>query len=102
MVRLQAAGVTRGRMIYTDSAETVRVQLLEIGGVLRHAEMILDNDNSITFPTNQIDRLQIDANATAAETSLLVYSVDDAALLRVSVGAADSGGAGFRLLRIPN
>lgn len=39
---------------------------------------------------------------TASETGLLVYDVDNATLERVTVGAADSGGAGFKVLRIPN
>lgn len=40
--------------------------------------------------------------ATATETYLMVYDVDNATLERVTVGAADSGGVGFKLLRIPN
>lgn len=39
---------------------------------------------------------------TAADTGLMVYDVDNATLERVTVGAADSGGVGFKLLRIPN
>jgi hypothetical protein len=46
--------------------------------------------------------VQVDANATAGNTRLLVYDVDNATLERVSVGAADSGGTGFKVLRIPN
>lgn len=45
---------------------------------------------------------RIDANATAGNTRMLVYDVDNGTLERVSVGAADSGGTGFKLLRIPN
>lgn len=54
-------------------------------------------DTAITFVT----RLRIDANNTAAETGLLV-SVAGAAPQRVSIGAADSAGAGFRALRVTN
>lgn len=43
-----------------------------------------------------------DNNATAGNTRLFVYDVDNATLERVTVGAADSGGSGFKLLRIPN
>jgi hypothetical protein len=32
----------------------------------------------------------------------MVWDNDNATLERVSVGAADSGGAGFKVLRIPN
>lgn len=45
---------------------------------------------------------QFDDNATAGNTRFLVYDVDNATLERVSVGAADSGGSGFKVLRIPN
>ncbi len=41
-------------------------------------------------------------SATAADTYLMVFDVDNAVLERVTVGAADSGGVGFKLLRIPN
>jgi len=44
----------------------------------------------------------VDANTTAAETRLLVWDVNAGALVRVSVGAADSGGGGYKLLRVPN
>jgi len=45
--------------------------------------------------------MRLDDNITAAETALLL-SVAGAAATRVSVGAADTGGAGFRVLRVPN
>lgn len=41
-------------------------------------------------------------NATATHTALLVWDNDNATLERVTVGAADSGGAGFKVLRIAN
>lgn len=48
------------------------------------------------------DKLKIDETATAGQTALLLWDVDNATLERVTVGAADSGGAGFKVLRIPN
>lgn len=48
------------------------------------------------------DALRTDWSSTAGQTRLLVYDVDNATLERVTVGAADSGGAGFKVLRIPN
>ena len=39
--------------------------------------------------------MRVDLDATAGNTRLLVYDVDNATLERVSVGAADSGGAGY-------
>jgi hypothetical protein len=40
--------------------------------------------------------------AVATETSLMLYDLDNNTLERVTVGAADSGGLGFKVLRIPN
>ncbi len=41
--------------------------------------------------------------ATAAtETSMLLFDFDNNTVERVTVGAANSGGAGFKVLRIPN
>ena len=45
---------------------------------------------------------RFDGSVTAGTTRFLIYDVDNGALERVTVGAADSGGAGFKLLRIPN
>jgi hypothetical protein len=44
----------------------------------------------------------VDANATAGNTRGSIWDVDNNQLERISVGAADSGGAGFKVLRIPN
>jgi hypothetical protein len=45
---------------------------------------------------------RFDASTTAGQTRFLVYDVDNGTLERVTVGAADSGGVGFKVLRIPN
>lgn len=39
---------------------------------------------------------------TATQTQLEIWDVDNGAVERVTVGAADSGGSGFKVLRIPN
>jgi hypothetical protein len=46
--------------------------------------------------------IQIDNDVTAGNIRLLIYDVDNGKVERVSVGSADSGGAGFKVLRIPN
>lgn len=46
--------------------------------------------------------LKTDQSSTADDTRLLVWDVTAGALVRVTRGAANSGGAGFRLLRVPN
>lgn len=48
------------------------------------------------------EALKVDSSVAAGETRLLLYDVDNATMERVTVGAADSGGAGFKVLRIPN
>jgi hypothetical protein len=45
---------------------------------------------------------RIDDSATAGDTYLMLWDVDNGTLERVTVGAADSCGAGFKCLRIPN
>lgn len=39
---------------------------------------------------------------TAGNTGMMLYDVDNNTVERVSVGAADSGGTGYKVLRIPN
>jgi hypothetical protein len=48
------------------------------------------------------DMIACDQNAVAGNTRLLLWDVDNGQLERVSVGIADSGGVGFKVLRIPN
>ncbi len=57
---------------------------------------------SLTVTIADVASIQVDANATATNTRFLIYDVDNATLERVSVGAADSGGTNFKVLRIPN
>lgn len=45
---------------------------------------------------------EFDMSTTAGDTRFLIYDVDNGTLERVTVGAADSGGTGFKVLRIPN
>lgn len=45
---------------------------------------------------------EIDVPTVAGDTALKIYDLDNATLERVSVGAADSGGTGYKVLRIPN
>lgn len=47
-------------------------------------------------------RVEDPADLAATETSLWVYDLDGSAIKQVSVGANDSGGSGFKVLRIAN
>lgn len=42
------------------------------------------------------------ASPSAGNTGLMLWDVDNGTLERVTVGAADSGGTGYKVLRIPN
>lgn len=55
-----------------------------------------------TAANSLVDAGEFDDDVTAGNTRFLLYDVDNGALQRVSVGAADSGGTGFKVLRIPN
>lgn len=47
-------------------------------------------------------RFEDPADLGATETTLWIYDLDNAQIEQVTVGAADSGGAGFKVLRIAN
>jgi len=60
----------------------------------------LNTPSLIAGPTT--GGLQSDVSTTARDTRLLIYDVDNGTVERVSVGDPDSGGANFKVLRIPN
>lgn len=66
--------------------------LVTFGSYTTHVDVVFSNGSSVQF----------DDDTTAGNTRFLLYDVDNGQLERVSVGAADSGGAGFKVLRIPN
>lgn len=67
----------------------------------RNSEVRLNDQQQSTVINNE-DRFRVDNTTTAGETSLQLWDVDTGARVRVTVGAADSGGTGFKVLRIPN
>ena len=63
------------------------------------------DDDTIYLTVNDSDNaLGVDDNAASNETAMLLLWNDGGTVKtqRVSVGASDSGGTGFRLLRLPN
>lgn len=58
--------------------------------------------NALGVSANGVEVARFDSNSTAGNTRFMIYDVDNGTLERVSVGPADSGQAGFKLLRIPN
>jgi hypothetical protein len=70
---------------------------------LNDASLEWDSENSrMAIATGGATLGRFDTDATAGNTRFLLYDVDNAQLERVSVGIPDSGGAGFKVLRIPN
>jgi hypothetical protein len=57
---------------------------------------------TINYQLELVDGARVDDTAVAGNTRLMIYDVDNAQLERVTVGATDSGGAGYKVLRIPN
>jgi len=58
--------------------------------------------SSGTTAQSLTDALEIDGNTTAGETPMLLLDITDGTMKRVSIGTADSGGVGFKVLRVPN
>jgi hypothetical protein len=56
----------------------------------------------IRFATSSAITMKVDSDSTAGNTRFFLWDVDSGALQRVTVGSANSGGSGFKLLRIPN
>lgn len=56
---------------------------------------------NVAVAVNGVESARFSGGA-AGETNFMLFDVDNATLERVSVGAADSGGVGFKVLRIPN
>jgi len=55
-----------------------------------------------TTPQTHRSVAELDGNTTSGETPLLLLDCAKGTLQRVSIGASDSGGTGFKVLRVPN
>lgn len=105
-----------GQVVYNSSggaiAEGIAGQSLQHTGTAAAPSVTFKADpdtgmwrqaaDKLGFATGGVERARLDASATADDTALLLYDVTAGSVKRVSRGAADSGGAGFRLLRVPN
>ncbi len=58
--------------------------------------------SEIDLNPNNEPGIKADHSTTAGDTRLLLWDVTAGSLRRVTIGANDSGGAGYRVLRIPN
>lgn len=75
-------------------------RLTNTGGGFAFA--MLGSSTNFSVSPQGVEAFRIDANAVAGNTRMMLWDVNNGTLERVSVGVDDSGGAGFRLLRIPN
>lgn len=83
---------------------------LEVGAAIDAAVVDISagvEDFSLSFKTMvagalAAEQMRLERTATAGDTAMLLYDVDNNTVERVTVGAADSGGVGFKVLRIPN
>lgn len=104
---LQTA-TTRLTIAQAVATFTVRV-VLPAGTLASPALRFTDADTglfeqaagNVAVAVNGVESARFSGGA-AGETNFMLFDVDNATLERVSVGAADSGGVGFKLLRIPN
>jgi hypothetical protein len=85
-------GVTnRGGLFYFDgTTAALKIATIVATGAAQPIQLLVGVDKA----------LEVDANLTANETRLLIG--EGATPRRVSIGATDSAGTGFRQLRIPN
>jgi hypothetical protein len=98
-----------GGTVTTSNPPFQATQTWNAGGVTFSA-IDLDITNTASAAASRLinlkvggsGRFQIDPAPAAGETAMYLYDADNATLERVTVGAADSGGAGFKVLRIPN
>jgi hypothetical protein len=87
--------------VYVDAGSAGSAAIyFEGGGV--DTGIFCPGSDQVSVTANGTERIRVDATSTAGQTALLLYDVDNATLERVTVGAADSGGSGYKVLRIPN
>jgi hypothetical protein len=98
----------------TDFDENSEIQRLG-DSIVIYDGLTLKNSSWLVSSANSIDvnpilfssssgagAIGTDNSSVAGDTRFLVYDVDNGTLERVTVGIADSGGVGYKVLRIPN
>lgn len=67
-----------------------------------NGNIVLNVDGVTQFETGASVSGQFDGDSSAGNTRFLLWDVTAGSLKRVSVGANDSGGVGYKVLRVPN
>lgn len=86
------------------NAATGQAPRLIVGGGDANIDMEIESKSGgrIKLMPGNVSGVETDNNAGVGNTRLLIFDVDNNTLERVTVGIADSGGVGFKGLRIPN
>lgn len=92
------AGHTRCYVFGRGAASSAANQVV----FLESTHLLLTGTTAKFSTSTSFEAFQIDRNATAGQTRLLLWDIDKGSLQRVSIGASDSGGTGFKVLRVPN
>lgn len=92
--------VVRGTDLYLDFVGAANNPNIYVGP--GDEGIFSDGNNTISITTDNTEVARFDDSATAGNTRFMLWDVDTNTLQRVTVGAADSGGTGFKVLRIPN
>lgn len=91
------------RVRLTDNFANAGIQAVVSQTTAGAADLWLVSDTAAVVMRSQGSiGAQVELSAAAGDTWLKVRDVDNNAVERVTVGATDSGGVGFKVLRIPN
>jgi len=99
--RMETVAGTDGGQLLVNGQDRVQLENLTASKDILH-QLAAGTGSHRFFTNGGTEALKVDHSTTAGQTRLLLYDVDNATLERVTVGIADSGGAGFKVLRIPN
>jgi len=101
-----AAGMGSGTLYRIDSSTTAdqdAAQVAAVWTVATHASRTAEFQiNVVNNAAALANSAKFDLSSTANDTGFWLYDANSGTVKRVVVGASDSGGTGFRLLRITN
>lgn len=109
VVRVNNGGSSAGQLLVGPSSATVDGQAHIVSASASRQGLRIDSAATPTAPILDVrvngtadSGIEVDGSTTSGHTRFLLYDVTSGALQRVLVGANDSGGSGYRVLRIAN
>jgi hypothetical protein len=109
VVRVNNAGASAGQLLVGPSSATIDGQAHIVSASASRPGLRIDSAATPTAPVLDVrvngtadSGIEVDGSTTSGHTRFLLYDVTSGALQRVLVGANDSGGSGYRVLRIAN